>query len=183
MKVLVVHEVNYLTKPIYEMHEIPESLASRGHEVHFLHHPESTSLTLPKRGESWRSCSRTALGGAVILHTPLILGIPVLDRIFAVLTHFFYIAKLMMRVRFDIVILYGVPTNGPSSVFWARITKTPIVYRAIDVSHKIRKTAFWPAIRMVEKHVIKNVDWVSANNGAMIHHCTMLAASCSACTT
>ena len=33
---LFIHEVDYLQKPIFEMHEFPEGLAERGWSVHFI---------------------------------------------------------------------------------------------------------------------------------------------------
>ena len=44
MRVLFVHEVSFLDKPIFEMHEFPEYLASRGHEVHFVDFLENGHL-------------------------------------------------------------------------------------------------------------------------------------------
>ncbi len=43
MRILFLHEVNYLEKPIFEMHEFPEHLAALGHEVGFVQFPEGMS--------------------------------------------------------------------------------------------------------------------------------------------
>lgn len=175
MRALFVHEVNYLTKPIYEMHEFPEGLASKGHEIHFLHFPESDFLSKPSKGRILEFALRTRTGSDVYLHTPFSVGLPALDRILAVASHFFYLGFLLKKFRFDVVVIYGVPTNGASAIFWARRLGIPTIYRAIDVSHRIRKSVFNSAIKSVEKFVIRNVDAVSANNAAMIEYCQQFA--------
>ena len=43
MKILVVHEVSYLRKVVYEIHEFPELLALRGHEVTFVDFDEDAT--------------------------------------------------------------------------------------------------------------------------------------------
>ena len=44
MKILVLHEIDYLEKVIYEIHEFPELLARAGHEVTFFHFPYDGEL-------------------------------------------------------------------------------------------------------------------------------------------
>jgi hypothetical protein len=48
MKILFVHEVDYQEKVIFEMHEIPEMLANRGHDVSFVDFPEHERLWPPR---------------------------------------------------------------------------------------------------------------------------------------
>ena len=40
MKILFVHEVNWRTKVVYEVHDYPELLSLAGHEVVFIDFPE-----------------------------------------------------------------------------------------------------------------------------------------------
>jgi hypothetical protein len=43
MKILVLHEIDYLEKVIYEIHEFPELLAKVGHDVTFFHFQEGAN--------------------------------------------------------------------------------------------------------------------------------------------
>jgi len=52
----------------------------------------------------------------------------------------------------------------------------PLVFRALDVSHKIRKTIFAPIIRHAEKIVYSKASWVSCNNPALMDYCISLGA-------
>jgi glycosyltransferase involved in cell wall biosynthesis len=88
-------------------------------------------------------------------------------RILAVLLHPISVWHELKHNRPDVVVLYGIPTNGWQAVLICRHFKVPVLLRAIDVSHQLRKTALSPLIQMAEKFVYKNVDEVSANNAAL----------------
>jgi glycosyltransferase involved in cell wall biosynthesis len=49
--------------------------------------------------------------------------------------------------------------------------------RAIDVSHKLRKTRFEAVIKRAERFVYKNVNYVCTNNEALRKYCITLGAS------
>jgi glycosyltransferase involved in cell wall biosynthesis len=73
------------------------------------------------------------------------------------------------------VVLYAVPTFGPQTIRLARKAGIPVVFRALDVSHKIRGSLVAPLIRMAEKFVYKHADLLSANNQAMANYCQELS--------
>jgi glycosyltransferase involved in cell wall biosynthesis len=54
--------------------------------------------------------------------------------------------------------------------------KIPLMFRALDVSHKIRKGIFSKLIFRAESFVYRNADWVSANNPAMLDYCQSMGA-------
>jgi glycosyltransferase involved in cell wall biosynthesis len=51
------------------------------------------------------------------------------------------------------------------------------MFRALDVSHKIRRGVFSKFIYRAESFVYRNVDWVSANNPAMLEYCQSMGAN------
>jgi glycosyltransferase involved in cell wall biosynthesis len=79
--------------------------------------------------------------------------------------------KLFKNKNFDAVVLYAVPTYGLQTLWLAKRYKVPVLFRAIDVSHKIRSSLLSPAIKWVEKRIYKQVDLLSANNAAMAEYC------------
>jgi glycosyltransferase involved in cell wall biosynthesis len=48
------------------------------------------------------------------------------------------------------------------------------LFRALDVSHKIRSSIFSSAIKLIEKRIYSRVDLLSANNPAMAKYCAEL---------
>ena len=87
MKILFVHEVSYRKKVIYEMHEFPELLSLRGHEVTFLEFDEGRKFWQAKQAPKREMISGRVLAQAKVdLIRPFQLGIPGVDRLLATLT-------------------------------------------------------------------------------------------------
>ncbi len=165
MKILFVHEVNYRSKVIFEMHEFPEMLAIAGHEVHFLEFPEGTGV----RSASIRTRSNLISGRAypkarLTLITPPNLGGGFFDRLLAPITVFPKLRQLISKGEFDVVVLYAVPTSGWQTVRIAKKAGVPVVFRALDVSHLIRKGLTSQLVKLAERSVYRKATIISANN-------------------
>ncbi len=168
MKILFVHEVNYSSKVIFEMHEFPELLASRGHTVTFVDFAENEPIAWLRRANRIeRVAGRTLRHVSITRITqPRRLPYP-LDRLYTAATSTVSIGKILDKVRPDVIVLYSVPTNGWQTVIAAKRRGIPVVYRAIDVSHLLRRSIFRPLIRRAEIFVYRNSDRVIANNDAL----------------
>ena len=176
MKILFVHEVSYRKKVIYEMHEFPELLSLRGHEVTFLEFDEGRKFWQAKQAPKREMISGRVLAQAKAdLVRPFQLGIPGLDRLLATLTVLPTLNGLLRKESFDAVVLYAVPTYGLQTLWLAKKHKVPVLFRALDVSHKIRSSFLSPIIKWVEKQVYKKTDLLSANNPAMAKYCDELS--------
>ena len=175
MKILFVHEVSYLKKVIFEIHEFPELLALRGHEVSFLEFDEGKKFWAGKQFLREEIINgRVHEESKIRLHRPLQLGIPGIDRLLAALTVIPLVRKLLNKSEIDAVVLYAVPTYGLQTLWLARKYRVPVMFRALDVSHKIRSSVLSPAIKWIEKRIYKQVDLLSANNPAMASYCNQL---------
>lgn len=175
LKILFVHEVNYRSKVIFEMHEFPELLAIAGHEVHFLEFPEGTGI----RNASIRTRKSLIPGRAyskarINLITPPTLGGGAIDRLLAPVTVIPQLRKLIKKGEFDGVVLYAVPTSGWQTVRIANNAKVPVVFRALDVSHLIRKGLTSQLVKFAEKYVYQRANVVSANNLVLGEYVTKL---------
>ena len=165
MKILFIHEVNYRGKVVFEMHEFPELLALAGHEVHFLEFPEDTGI----RNFSLRTRRQTISGKAypeakVSLITPPTIGGGFFDRCIAPISVIPQLRRLIRNGDFDVIVLYAVPTFGWQTVRIAKKAGVPVVFRALDVSHLIRKGLTSQLVKLAERYVYKRATLVSANN-------------------
>ena len=165
MKILFIHEVNYRSKVIFEMHEFPEMLALAGHEVHFLEFPEGIGI----RSASIRTRSTFISGRAypkarINLITPPNIGGGFIDRLLAPITVLPQLRKLISKGGFDVVVLYAVPTSGWQTVRIAKKAGVPVVFRALDVSHLIRKGLTSQLVKLAERYVYRRATIISANN-------------------
>jgi glycosyltransferase involved in cell wall biosynthesis len=176
MKILFVHEVSYTKKVIFEMHEFPELLAEKGHQITFLHFNEGYKFWRNSRlhGSS-EIDGRVTQGIKIRLVTPFQLGIPGLDRVIVILSSIPRLWKLLRDGAFDVVVLYAVPTYGYQVLKIAKRFGVPVVFRALDVSHLIRNSLLAPLIQEAEKYVYRKATLVSANNPAMARYCLELA--------
>ena len=150
------------------MHEFPELLALKGHEISFLEFDEGRKFW--QKGQAPRSeviQGRVHLDARINLSRPFQVGIPGVDRLLALVTVWPSLRKLFKNNNYDAVVLYAVPTYGLQTLWLARRFKVPVLFRSLDVSHKIRSSLLSPAIKWVEKQIYKQVDFLSANNAAM----------------
>lgn len=175
MKILFIHEVGWFNKVIYEMHDFPELLSLKGHEVHFLEFEENHSRT------RWKSVvsveSRSHAGSKVSVITPPHLFSGILRRLAATIIQPIVFLRLLKKIRPDVVVTYSIPTSGWQAVAICRKRRIPIVVRAIDVSHKLRQTRFEKAILCAEQFIYKHADHVCTNNEALLDYCITMGAS------
>lgn len=178
MRVLFLHEVNYLEKPIFEMHEFPEHLAELGHEVAFMQYAEGWSLGQVKR-QGFRSKipGRVVSTSSIELYTPQQASIGLLNRLRMAITAGSSFHKVVASFAPDVVVSFSVPTSGWQSLRIAKKLGIPFVFRALDVSHKIRSSPFTALIKLAEEYIYKNADLVSANNPAMAKYCISMGAN------
>jgi glycosyltransferase involved in cell wall biosynthesis len=175
LNLLFVHEVSYEKKPIFEMHEFPEHLAARGHKVTFLQFDEGFKFWQGNRQPRTKTISGRVLPAATInLVTPHQFGIPGLDRLWATISVWPVLDRILKSEKFDAIVLYAVPTYGHQVTQLAKKYGVPVIFRALDVSHLIRKSLISPLIKAAEKYVYQHADVLSANNPAMARYCSTL---------
>ena len=175
MKILFVHEVSWFSKVVYEIHDFPELLSLSGNEVFFLEFDEHSP------GSQWKSIesieSRSHSNSKVNVISPPHIFSGLLRRLAATIIQPLTFIKLLRRSKPDVVVTYSIPTSGWQVVSICRRRKIPVLVRAIDVSHKLRKTRFEAAIKKAEQFVYSNADHVCANNEALRQYCIGLGAS------
>jgi glycosyltransferase involved in cell wall biosynthesis len=175
MKILFVHEVSWFSKVVYEIHDFPELLSLSGNDVSFLEFEEH------KPGARWKSVesieSRSHSGSTVnVISSPHVFS-GLIRRLAATIIQPLTFIKLLKRIQPDVVVTYSIPTSGWQVVSICRRREIPVMVRAIDVSHKLRKSRFETAIKKAERFVYSNADHVCANNEALRQYCISLGAS------
>ena len=177
MRILFLHEVNYLEKPIFEMHEFPEHLAALGHEIGFVQFPEGLSLE-QVRSLGWKSIipGRVLPNQNLTLYTPQNAAGNLLGRLKTALTFKRTFTAAVKDFSPDVVVSFSVPTSGWQALAVCKKLRIPYVFRALDVSHLIRKSVFSSLILSAEKFIYRNASAVSANNPAMADYCRTMGA-------
>jgi len=168
MNILVIHEVDWLKKVVFEIHNISEQMSLLGHTVYAVDYEDtwqkdaSTPLFSMKTTE-YEAVSRTIEGGKVHLIRPGFVRLPGLSRFSASITHYLAINKILTEKQIDVILLYSVPTNGLQTIYLARKYGVPVVFRSIDILYRMVKYPWLrPATRFLEKRVYRNVDKILA---------------------
>ena len=171
----MVHEVDYLEKVIYEIHEFPEMLAAAGHEVTFFHFQEGADRKKKNLFRRRVVEGRVVTGSKIELAGPHQFGIPAIDRLWATLSCVPALINLFRKTKFDVVLNFAVPTYGMQVLAVSKIFGVPVVHRALDASHEIRESIYRLPILALEKILYRSVDTLSVNNGAMKKYCEGLS--------
>lgn len=178
MRILFLHEVGYLEKPIFEMHEFPEHLAKMGHTVGFVDFLElRTSRSEQDFGRQITGRVIDTVELQLFSQRPSAPGI--LGRLVAVFTFPLFFRKVLKQFAPELVVSFAVPTSGWQAAIICKTLRIPFVFRALDVSHKIRATRLAPLIRVAERVVYSTATHVSCNNPAMLSYCRSLGANIS----
>ncbi len=172
MRILFLHEVNYLEKPIFEMHEFPEYLSMAGHQIGFVHFAEGwTKKQVRRQGFSSLIQGRVLKDARIELFTPQQRSSGVASRLWMAAIAGRALRKAILCFKPDLIFSYSVPTSGWQALRIAKKLSIPFVFRALDVSHMIRKTVFSGMVEVAEKYIYRNADHVSANNLALARYC------------
>ena len=159
MRILVVHEVSYQHKPVYEFQDFAERLAARGHEVTVIDFVEHE-----RTHETRVRVSRTGLATVHLRSIPHG-NAPGLKYVEAALRHVAMLRALLAANEVDAIVLYGVAIDGVSTAWLARSFGVPVIFRAIDVYHRLRPgMGTRLMLRWGERWVYRAVSRIVASN-------------------
>jgi glycosyltransferase involved in cell wall biosynthesis len=164
VKFLIVHEVNYLSKIIYEFQILPEILSLAGHSIDIIDYNDTWNEDgarepLIHRSKVYKGVHRAYAGAAVTVHRPGMIRLPLLSRVSAAITTAFAVRKALKRIKPDVVLLYGLPTVGIQTLALARYFKVPILFRSIDVIHQLVPVrVLRPVTKIFERIIFNHVD-------------------------
>jgi hypothetical protein len=155
VNILFVHEVDWLKKVVFDIHNLAESLSILGHRVYAIDYEDAwrrgqfLGLGSLKTKEI-SGVSRALPGASVGLRRPGFIKIPALSRLSAGLTHYLEIQRTIREKNIDVIMLYSVPTNGLQTIHLTKKFGIPVVFRSIDILHRLvhyaacaRQPGFW----------------------------------------
>ncbi|CAG9180231.1 D-inositol-3-phosphate glycosyltransferase [Cupriavidus pinatubonensis] len=173
LRVLVVHEVSYLKKPVYEYQDFPERLAARGHHVTVIDYDENGDGR-----HQVQSVSRTGLAQITLESTPHN-GLPLLKYVSGRLQYRSLLEKKLRVNAFDVVLLYSVFINGTTTVQLCRKFGVPVVYRVLDAYHLLREGTLTRRLLLAgERMIYTQADHISVTNEKMRDYVREVASEC-----
>jgi glycosyltransferase involved in cell wall biosynthesis len=168
MRILFVHEVDWLTKVVFDIHNLADALSVLGHPVYAIDYEDTWERNGSFDFGSLRTrevdgVSRAIPQASVSLRRPGFIKIPGLSRLSAACTHYLEIQRTLKEKNIDVVMLYSVPTNGLQTIRLARRFNIPVVFRSIDILHRlVRYPALRSPTRFLERKVYSAADAILA---------------------
>ncbi len=150
------------------MHNLAEALSLMGHQVYAIDYTNRWTKNSTFDFGSFKTTklpnvSRAIPGASICLKHPGFIKIPGLSRFSAAFTHYFEIQKTIKENKIDVIVLYSVATNGLQTIHLARKFRIPVVFRSIDILHRlVRYPVLRPATKVFEKNIYSKVDAILA---------------------
>jgi glycosyltransferase involved in cell wall biosynthesis len=166
LNILFVHEIPYEREPVWEWHQLAELLAMRGHNIYIADYGSQRYHEL--------DINRVYHGAKVHLIRPPSSG---LGRLGYGFTYYNIIYKVLLDRRIDAIILYSAPTNGIQTVLAARKLGVPVIFRSIDVLHKLVPKVLSLPTALAERWVYRNTDRILTITPALSKYVTSLGAN------
>ena len=171
MNIVVIHEVGYLSKPVYEYQDFVERIAHLGHSVTVIDFDESCASPV-----TVRKVSKTGLAAVTLVTLPNV-GIPGLNILYARYLFGVEFKRILKDGDIDAVFLYSIFVNGIDAVKICKPLGIRVVFRAIDAYHRLRKNP-WQSwlLKRGESFVYKNANLVAVTNHQMDQYVKQIAA-------
>lgn len=170
LRILVIHEVSYTKKIVYEYQLFPELLALRGHQVSVMDYDDTGDNKYRKK-----RYSRTGIADVVLENVPYV-NLPVLKYITGRINHKRLVKAKLKNKEIDVVFLYSVFINGTNTLRLCKKHKVPVVYRVLDAYHILRRNYFTMLpLYLGERYIYRNADVICLTNEAMSEYVNKVA--------
>jgi len=141
LNILIIHEIDWINKVVFEPHHLSELFSKDGHNVFVIDCPdtENKQVFSNLKTKVTHNYSRIYDDASITLIHPPSLLVKGLNRI----SHFFSCKKIIKKIiienKIDIIFLYGAITNGIQTIQIAKELQIPVIFRPLDISHGLVK--------------------------------------------
>ena len=179
MNILIIHEIDWLKKVIYEPHHLAELFSMKGHNVFVIdcREPDTKSLIGGFHTSTITNFNRVYKNASITLFRLPSLLIKGLNRATYFLTCKKIIKKIVEENKIDIIWLYSVASNGMQSVKVAKEFNIPIIQRQLDVTYELVKVPLLKQLtKKYEKFVTSNVSKVLCSAPPLVNYAIQMGA-------
>ena len=163
MNILIVHEIDWIKKVPFEPHHLAEIFSTKQHQVFVIDcaEPNLSDILRGLHTSTIKDYHRLYDDASITLIRLSSLLIKGLNRLTYFLSCKKTIKKILVENSIDLIFLYGVATNGIQCIELSRELNIPIVFRALDVAHKLVRIPFLQNhTKKLEKSIFSSADLV-----------------------
>lgn len=179
MRILEVHEIDYVEKVVFEFQEFPEALSRRGHDVAVMDYDTLSGFDDIRR---WGLGPKDVMvEGRLDPDRPVRLfrqiGPPIgaIRRLWAALWAPIVIRRVLDTFKPDVVLLYAVPTSGWAVVREATRRKIPVVFRSFDILSELVPRVISGPVHVLERWTYARCDRVLVSSPAVADYIERLS--------
>ncbi len=159
MNILIIHEIDWFKKIIFEPHHLAELFSLKGNNVYVIDckEPDVKNFFNGFHTSVVANTNRIHDGASISVISPPSLLLKGLNRFTNYLTCKKIIYKISIEKKIDIILLYGTATNGVQTIDVAKQLSIPVIFRVLDIAHGLVRIPLLRSLaKKSEKTVIQN---------------------------
>ena len=179
MNILIIHEIDWIEKVIFEPHHLAELFSIKGNNVFVIdcRTPSMKFFFEGFRTKVLSNYNRVYDDASITLIRPPSILIKGLNRFSSYFCYSKIIKNIVTEKKIDVIFLYGVATNGVQTIRVAKELNVPVIFRVLDVAHALIKI---PIVKQLakrnEKFVIKNSNKVLTTTKNLVEYAVEMGA-------
>ncbi|MEK6947079.1 MAG: glycosyltransferase family 4 protein [Nanoarchaeota archaeon] len=180
MNILIIHEIDWIKKVPFEPQHLAELFSLKNNDVFVVYcaAPDFSQIISGLFTTITKNYSRLYDHASITLIRPRSILVKGLNR----LTHFLTCKKIIKKIisenNIDIILLYGVATNGIQSIQLSNEMHIPLVFRCLDVAHELVKIPILHNLtKKYEKLVINNATKVLSTTPELVRYTKEMGAN------
>ena len=180
MKILIIHEIDWIKKVPFEPHHLAEIFSIKGHDVFVVNcaEPDPSKIWSGMFTSVTKKYHRLYDDASITLIQPSSILIKGLNRATHFLTCKRVIKKILVENNIDIILLYGIATNGIQCIELSKELHIPLIFRSLDVAHELVRIPILHNIaKKYEKRIIKNATRVLSTTPELVRYAKEMGAS------
>lgn len=159
MRILIIHEIDWKKKVIFEPHYLAEIFSLNGHDVFVIdcEEPNPKNFFKGLKTTIEKNYYRIYPNASITLIHPSSILLKGLNRITSFFSCKNIIKNIIQEKKIDVILLYSTATSGIQTIHLSKQFKIPVIFRMLDLSYSLVKIPLLQQIaKKFENSVIAN---------------------------
>lgn len=159
MRILIIHEIDWKKKVIFEPHYLAEIFSLNGHDVFVIdcEEPNPKNFFKGLKTTIEQNYYRIYPNASITLIHPSSILLKGLNRITSFFSCKNIIKNIIQEKKIDVILLYSTATSGIQTIHLSKQFKIPVIFRMLDLSYTLVKIPLLQQIaKKFENSVITN---------------------------